>query len=155
LIFLWVVCMAPGSFAQVMDCEQTIAYAGEEFNAGHFSTVPSIHEPGKKEVKRDLRQSATLLLTQTDFLLDDPIGAKQSFLNVLEANPEFVADERIHPIDVVYLSKRFTATPRFSWFVNAGTNITPVRVIYDMKPMGSTSQDYLFRPGYNVGAGGE
>lgn len=138
-----------------MDCEQTIAYATDEYNAGHFYAVPSILERCMKDFTRDQRQRAYLLLTQTYLLLDDAAGARQSFLNVLEANPEFVTDERVHPIDVVYLSKRFTATPRFSWFVNAGTNVTPVRVIYDMNPMSSTSQKYVFRPGYNVGAGGE
>src|SRR5690606_28789029 len=103
---------------------------------------------------------AHLLLTQTYLLLDDPIGAQRSYLEVLAANPEFVPDEQVHSIDVVYLSKRFTATPKFSWFVSAGTNVSPIRVLVDnelgsLANPGSRKQAYSLRPGYHIGAGGE
>ncbi|MDQ2658706.1 MAG: hypothetical protein M3Y60_14885, partial [Bacteroidota bacterium] len=63
-----------------MDCEQTIAYATEEFNAGHFHSVPSILNDCLSKLNRDQRQRAHLLLTQTYLLLDDPIGAQRSYL---------------------------------------------------------------------------
>lgn len=148
-------------WAQKMDCEQTIAYATEEFNAGHFYSIPAILSECLNNFSREQRQRAYLLLTQTYLLLDDPIGAEKSFLEILSANPEFVADEQLHAIDIVYLSKRFTATPKFSWFVQAGSNISFARVILnnDLDPYKNGSKkikkDYGVRPGYHFGLGGE
>lgn len=140
---------------QAKDCEQTIALATDEFNAGHFYSVPGILNECLNSFTRDQRQRAFLLLTQTYLLLDDPIGAQRSYLEILGANPEFVADEQLHPIDVVYLSKKFTATPRLSWFVGGGSNVSPVRVIHDVEVSEDGREKYTLRPGYNLGAGGE
>ena len=142
--------------SQRTDNEQTIARATEEFNAGHFYSVPSILvNDSLKFFSREQKQRAFLLLTQTYLLLDDPFGTKNSFLEVLSANPEFIADEKLHPIDIVYLSKRFTATPKFSWFVGGGTNVSPIRLIYDLDIMEDKEEKYILLPGYQLGAGGE
>lgn len=158
IIFLFFVLIPTFSRSQTTECddpEQTIALATEEFNAGHFYGVPAILNKCFKDFNRDQRQRAHLLLTQTYLLLDDPIGAQRSFLEVLTANPEFVPDEQLHAIDVVYLSKRFTATPKFSWFVGAGSNVSPVRMIMDLEPTDSNEKKYRLLPGYNFGGGGE
>ncbi len=160
IIFFFVALMPTWATAQTMDCEQTIAYATEEFNAGHFYLVPAILDECMSRFSRDQRQRAQLLLTQTYLLLDDPVGAKRSYLEVLAANPEFVPDEQLHAIDVVYLSKRFTAVPKFSWFLSAGTNVSPVRVIAQNEitngHLGERVQkEYALRLGYGFGAGGE
>jgi hypothetical protein len=157
-VFLLIVILIPVSGkAQTveMDCEQTIAYATDEFNAGHFYSIPSILNECLKTFTREQKQRAFLLLTQTYLLLDDPIGAERSFLEILTANPEFVADEKIHPIDIVYLSKRYTATPKFSWFVGGGANVSPVRMILDNGVSENIREEYSLRPGYNFSAGGE
>lgn len=158
-IFLVAICIA-GTFrvlAQTEDCEVTINRALEEFNAGHFYVIPSVLSPCLNQFSTDQKQRAYLLLTQTYLLLDDPIGSRESFLALLRANPEFVADTAVHPIDVVYLSKKFTATSIFSWFAKAGTNTSLIRTIYDQSTLGETSavEDYGFRFGYQVSAGGD
>jgi hypothetical protein len=146
----------PFAKAQTTDCgEETITYATDEFNAGHFYSVPGILDECLKTFSREQKQRAYLLLTQTYLLLDDPIGARTSFLQILSVNPEFIADEKLHPIDIVYLGKRFTATPKFSWFVGGGTNVSPVRVIRNLYTGEPTSKKYFFLPGYNLGAGAE
>ncbi len=146
--------------AQTIDCEQTIVHATEEYNAGHFYAVPAILADCMTSFTRDQRQRANLLLTQTYLLLDDPVGAQRSYLEVLAANPEFVADEQLHAIEVVYLSKRFTAVPKFSWFLGGGTNVAPPRVIRTNEIasgyMGETvRKKYSLKPGYSIGGGGE
>ena len=141
--------------AQTLDCEQTLALPTEEYNAGHFYNVSSILNECLPKFNRDQRQRAFLLLTQTYLLLDDPIGAQRSYLEVLSANPEFVPDEQLHAIDIVYLSKRFTATPKFSWFVGAGSNVSTVSMIRDLDAANDESMSYKLRPGYNLGLGGE
>jgi len=160
IIFLFASLIPFRSVGQAIDCEQTIAYATEEFNEGHFYAVPGILSECLNSLNRDQRQRAHLLLVQTYLLLDDPIGAERSFMEVLAANPEFVADEQLHSIDVVYLSKRFTATPRFSWFVTGGTNVSPVRVIHDNEMTRGVEgeqveKSYSLRLGYTLGVGAE
>jgi hypothetical protein len=160
ILFLSALLMPAHGWAQKMDCEQTIAYANEEFNAGHFFSVPSILSECLKSFSREQRQRAFLLLTQTYLLLDDPVGAEKSFREVLTANPEFIADEQLHSIDIVYLSKKFIATPIFSWIVSAGSNVSPVRLIIDNDPAGKRigqheKKNFILVPGYHAGVGGE
>lgn len=151
--------LAPrAAWGQQTDCEETITHATDEFNAGHFYNIPAILNNCLKSFTREQKQRAYLLLTQTYLLLDDPIGAEKSYLEILRANPEFVAKEDLHAIDVVYLSKRYTATPKFSLFVRGGSNITPVRVIMDLSNdphQGNSEKKYTFRPGYQIGGGAE
>ena len=97
IIFLFILIPAFAT-AQTMDCEQTLALATEEYNAGHFYNVPSILNDCLTKFNRDQRQRAFLLLTQTYLLLDDPIGAQRSYLEVLAANPEFIPDEQLNAL---------------------------------------------------------
>lgn len=154
------ICMFGNAIAacgQNDDCELTISRALEEFNAGHFYSIPATLNPCLNQFTKEQKQRAYLLLTQTYLLLDDPIGAKQSYINVLRANPEFLTDTAIHPIDVIYLSKKFTATSIFSWFVKAGPNLSIVRPIYHLSAIGdpSVSEKYQISLGYQAMAGGD
>lgn len=155
IIFFLAALISTFAKAQTLDCEQTLALATEEFNAGHFYNVPSVLNDCLPKFNRDQRQRANLLLTQTYLLLDDPISTQRSFLEVLSANPEFVPDEQLHVIDIVYLSKRFTATPKFSWFVGAGSNVSPVSLIRELHVAKHQEKSYSLRPGYSLGFGGE
>ena len=145
------------AFAQSDDCEITLAKANEEFNSGHFYSVSGILEPCLRSFTSEQKQRAYLLLTQTCLLLDDPTGARNSYLSVLKANPEFVTDTAVHPIDVIYLSKKFTSTPIFSWFAKAGANGTMPRVIYSINEFGETgiSDKYKIAAGYQLAFGGD
>src|SRR5687767_6035217 len=113
------------AFAQDESCELTLAHASEEFQGGHFYSIPSILSPCLDKFTPEQQQRAFVLLTQTYLLLDDPYSAKHSYLRILRANPEFVADEDLHPSDFVYFSKKFISTPVFAWFVKAGANVSP------------------------------
>jgi hypothetical protein len=143
--------------AQNDDCELVLNRAAEEFNAGHFYVIPSVLSPCLDKFSAEQRQRAYLLLTQTYLLLDDPIGAKQSYLGVLKANPEFLTDTALHPIDVIYLSKKFTATSIFSWFAKAGSNVSVIRPIFERSTVGETTlkQNYKLRIGYQAAVGGD
>jgi outer membrane protein W len=143
--------------AQNDDCDVTINRALDEFNSGHFYTIPSVLSPCLDQFTREQSQRAYLLLTQTYLLLDDPISAKQSYLSLLKANPEFQTDTALHAIDVIYLSKRFTSTPVFSWMVKMGSNISMPRVIYDRDAFGESGvkEKYGLKMGYQAGIGGD
>jgi hypothetical protein len=157
LVLLLLLTSASHSFAQSEDCELTISRAVDEFNAGHFYIIPSVLSPCLNNFSVDQKQRAYLLLTQAYLLLDDPIGSRESFLLLLKANPEFVADTAVHSIDVIYLSKRFTATSVFSWFAKAGSNTSLVRVIHEQNTIGETgtTEKYDLRFGYQASVGGD
>ncbi|HMG90448.1 MAG TPA: porin family protein [Chryseolinea sp.] len=140
------------------ECELILTQATEEFNAGHLTSIAAmLKDCLDKNQRRDWRQRAYLLLAETYLLLEDPANAEQSYLNVLRANPEYITDPSRDPIDLVYLSGKFTATPIFSFHGYAGPNITPVRVIHDVHSGGEpyAKEDYSVRLGWQVGAGAE
>lgn len=146
-----------GARAQGENCEVTLTKATEEFQAGHFYTIPAILSRCLENFTKEQKQRANILLTQTYLLLDDPLGAKHSYLEILKANPEFLADPNVHSIDVVYLSKKFTATPIVAWFAKAGSNVSPIRVIHDIDLYGQPSarEKYSLKPGYQASIGGD
>jgi opacity protein-like surface antigen len=142
--------------AQSNSCEEQLSAATAEFEAGRFYGIPSMLAPCiDKGFTREQRQRAFLLLTQAYLLLDDPIGADNSYLEVLRANPEFLADTARDQIDVVYLSKRFTADPIFSLSGRIGGNFAPVRVISSITPSGEPGVEnkYKLRIGWQAGIG--
>jgi hypothetical protein len=156
-VFVVLVTICAKSFAQDENCEITLTQATEEFQAGHFYSIPGILSKCLDRFTSEQRQRAHILLTQTYLLLDDPLGAKRSYMEVLKANPEFIADPNVHTIDVVYLSKKFTSSAVFSWFGKIGTNVTPVRVIYDNDVFGqqNAAEKYSLQPGYQASAGAD
>ena len=143
--------------AQIDDCELMLNQATEEFNKGHFYGIAAMLKPCiDRGFSREQRQRAYLLLTQTYLLLDDPIGAENSYLSLLQANPEFLADPARDPIDVVYLSKKFTAEPIFSLFGKLGINTSPVHVIEYVNITGEPIRNkYILKPGWMMGVGAD
>src|SRR5690606_23139680 len=111
LIFCLQLFLCVGVYGQSSDdCEIILNQAAEEVSAGHFLGVDSLlADCLKGGFTREQRQRAYLLLTQVYLLLDNPEKAEESYLELLRANPEFVTDPSRDPIDVVYLSKKFTS----------------------------------------------
>ena len=148
------------AFTQADDCEETLKLAQAEFNAGHFYGVSSILKTCiDKGFTKEQQQRAYLLLTQTYLLIDDPIAAEDSYLKLLKANPEFETDVLRDPIDVVYLSKKFTTAPIFSVYAKAGPNISIAGVIHSVNLFSSDGKNlqksYLMKPGFQLSLGGE
>ena len=147
-------------WAQGNTCEEQLNAATAEYEAGRFYSIPSMLKPClDRGFTREQRQRAYLLLSQTYLLLEDPIGADNSYLELLRANPEFLPDTALHQIDVVYLSKKFTADPVFAFYGKAGGNITLARVInslYTYTSSGFPPRDkYKLAPGFQVGGGAD
>ncbi|HYG18176.1 MAG TPA: outer membrane beta-barrel protein [Ohtaekwangia sp.] len=137
------------------ECELVLNRATDEFNAGHFYGIPAmLNDCLNKNQRSGWRQRAYLLLAETYLLLDDPFGAERSYLEVLRSNPEFRTDPAIDPIDLVYLSAKFTATPVFTVHGKLGSNVSPVRALLTRNTFsGTTSDRYLLRPGLHLGGG--
>lgn len=138
------------------DCDQTIGHAETEFNAGHFYSIPGILKDCLEHGNLSSGQSvrAYMMLCQAYLIIDDPIAADDSYLKLLRADPEFVPNEKDHPIDVVYLSKKFTATPVFTPHFRLGANTSLFHSIYSTSPQPyPTSTNNTLRIGFQAGAG--
>src|SRR5690606_9743552 len=156
LIFMFLLFSCMVSYAQKSDdCEIIRTRATEEVNAGHFYGIDSLMADCLKGgFSREQRQRAYLLLTQVYLLLDEGEEAETAYLEVLRANPEFVTDPSRDPIDVVYLSKKFTATPVFSLFGRVGGNTTFVNVLRSMSITGEpVDTQYILLPGWTAAFG--
>ncbi|HWA35496.1 MAG TPA: porin family protein [Cyclobacteriaceae bacterium] len=141
--------------AQGSDCDLALTHAESEFSAGHFYSIPSILGRCPEEgLSKENTVRAYLLLCQAYLILDNPIAADDSYLKLLKVDPEYVATEDKDPIDVVYLSKKFTATPIFTPHFRLGFNTSIYRSIYSVstEPYGLQPQNTL-RLGFQGGAG--
>lgn len=137
------------------DPEITLTLATEEFNAGHFYGIEGILKPcvSNRTFTKEQLVRAYQLLTQTYLILENPTAAEESYLNLLGANPEYICNPERDPIDVVYLSKKFTATPIFSWFVHASGNSSIPRIIKDHQINVGSRQQYSLKPRWSAGGG--
>ena len=119
------------SFAQSdSECEQSLTQAQNEFDAGHFYGLPAILKDCLSKFSTEQSVRAYMLLAQSYLLIDDPIAAEDSYLKLLRADPEYVADVSKDPIDIFYLSKKFTTTPIFTPHVRFGGNTSIYRLIH-------------------------
>jgi Outer membrane protein beta-barrel domain len=141
--------------AQDKDCEQTLIQADAEFNSGRFYGIPSLLKSClERGFTNEQKVRAYLILTQAYLILDDPIAADDSYLKLLNADPEYVANPARDPIDVYYLSKKFTSTPVFTPHLRAGFNTSRPRVIQEITTSGaSLDKREIFKVGFQLGVG--
>lgn len=143
-------------WAQDPEPEQIILQAGDEFNAGRFYGLPTLLKPVLENPKTTNEQKvrAYLLLTQAYLILDDPIAADDSYLKLLRADPEYVANTARDPIDVYYLSKKFTSIPIFTPHLRIGLNTSLPRNIYEISTTGTPlDSKNILKIGIQVGGG--
>lgn len=139
----------------ITDCEATLAVATGEFNAGRFFSLPSILKSClEKGFTNEQKIRAYILLCQVYLINDSPEEAEASYLKLLQTNPEYIATPEIDPIDVVYLSKKFTTRPVFTPHLRFGANASVISKIHenstDSKP---TESNYYLKPGITLGGG--
>jgi hypothetical protein len=142
--------------AQSNECEQSLSQATEEFNAGHFYGIPSLLRSciDGNELTNEQRVRAYLLLCQAYLIIDDPIAAEDSYLKLLKADPEYVATYEKDPVDIVYLSKKFTSTPVFTPHIRIGGNTSVYRTILDINTQDAPDKvKHILKPGFQFGAG--
>jgi hypothetical protein len=140
-------------FGQGQNCEQILNQATAEFDAGRFYSLPSILKPCLDNgFSKEQKVRAYLLLTQSYLILNDPIAAENSYLQLLKADPEYVANPVRDPVDVYYLSKKFTTTPVFTPSFFVGPNVTFPRLIFETNTSATPTQsDIKYKIGYQLG----
>src|ERR1041385_7121720 len=141
------------------DCLTALSHAESEFSAGRFYGIPAMLEDCLKRNRfsNEEKVRVYMLLTQVYLLTDDHAAADNSYLQLLNANPEFVPSD-LDPIDVIYLSKKFTSTPIFTPHFKAGGNISNQSIIYTQNTIStpdSTRVRNIALPGWTIGGGVE
>jgi hypothetical protein len=165
LIFLTLLILASG-FASgqvdtvsnnkaVKDCEATLAVATGEFHAGRFFSLPSILKGClDRGFTNEQKIRAYILLCQVYLINDNPAEAEASYLKLLQVNPEYIATPEIDPIDVVFLSKKFTTRPVFTPHVRFGVNATTRSIIHNVQTHSKKVQSNTnLKPGISIGGG--
>jgi hypothetical protein len=141
---------------QDVSCQATLSAAENDFVAGKFYGIPSLLQGciDRNAFSKEEQFRVYMLLTQAYLLSDDPASAEDSYLLLLQADPEFVADAAADPIDVVYLSKKFTTTPIFTPHFKIGPNLTGQKIIHHNGVSGTNVvRDYTPQVGVTMGAG--
>ena len=143
------------AFGQESGCQQTLNLANDEFSAGRFYGIPAmLKDCLDRGFSNEQKFQAYYLLAQVYLILDDPIAAENSYLKLLEADPEFVAMPENDPIDLVYLSKKFTATPIFTPHLMLGGNASVVRTIHEINTEGyPVKREDKLQPNLQFGGG--
>ena len=120
-------------FSQVEGpCAQKLAEANDEFEEGHFYTISGLLKSCiRRGFSKEQRIQAHYLLTRTYLYLDKPDSAEYHYLELLKENPEYRVDEENDPIDIVYLSEKFTTSPIISISAEGGTNLTMISILND------------------------
>ena len=136
------------------ECEQTLTNAQNEFDAGHFYGLPAILKDCLSKFSTEQSVRAYILLAQSYLLIDDPSAAEDSYLKLLKADPEYVADVAKDPIDIFYLSKKFSTTPVFTPHFRAGVNTSIYRLIHEINPASeSINEQHTLKVGFQFGGG--
>ncbi len=157
----WVLCFLLllecfAAFAQ-RNCQETLQLSRSNFDKGHLYSIPSILKPCiDKGFTKQEKIQAYWLLTQVYLLVDDPISAEDSYLKLLNLDPEYKVDEVNDPVELVYLSRNFKTTPVFSWHMaKVGVNIGNFTVINAQSMDGSNQSkgDYKSKLGFQIGTG--
>jgi len=146
------------SVGQSLSCEATLTKARESFEAGHLYGIPATLKPCLDNgFDKSQRIQAYLLLTRTYLLIDDPISAEDSYLKLLKLDPEYNIDKDRDPVDIVYLSEKFTTTPIFVLFAKAGGNLAMIDVIHNFGTDNTelSNEDYTNSGGIQLAAGSE
>ncbi len=146
------------AWSQKTDCTQSLTQAQDEFNAGHFFGLSSILQECLESngFSNEQKVQAYRLLAQAYLLTEDPIAAEDSYLRLLKADPEYLADEIKDPVDVYYLSKKFTATPRFTpTLFRLGGNLSFARTIQKINTNSDPNTTYrqVVKAGFQIGTG--
>jgi len=148
--------MIESAWSQKAACVESLSLAQDEFNAGHFFGLSSILQGCLESngFTNEQKVQAYRLLAQAYLLTDDPMAAEDSYLRLLNADPEYVADEIKDPVDIYYLSKKFTATPRFTpTIIRAGANLSIARIIHheNTNSLVDTKYRQIVKTGFQIG----
>jgi tetratricopeptide (TPR) repeat protein len=127
------------------NCEEILNEAQLEFAEGRFFNLPELLKDCLYDAfSTDQKFRAYYILTQAYLVLGKYAEAENSYVMLLKMNPEFVASIERDPVELYYLSKKFTSQPKVSWHANLGVNTSFITTLADVstysgKPANTTA----------------
>lgn len=147
LVFIFFLGSSQIAFAQ---CEDALIDARASFESGNVERIPSSLFNCLDQLTKADQVEAYKLLSISYLYMDDPIGAENSFLALLEVDPEFKVSPS-DPIELVYLSRQYITTPITSYALKLGGNISTVTVL-NQNSIEASPTDIKYKPrgGFNL-----
>ena len=146
------------TLAGYAQCTEALNNARDKYEAGHLHEIPAIL---KKCLEGGFSKSekveAYRLLTITYLYIDDPVGAENSFMELLHEEPEYRVTQ-LDPIELDHLSKQFITNPIITFRpIKLGLGISEVQVIHNngTDNTAQTQEYYSYNEGIKVGVGGD
>lgn len=141
------------------ECLATLSHAESEFAAGRFFGIPALLKEclDRDKYSNEEKVRVYMLLAQVYLLTDNPTEADRAYLQLLRSNPEFLPSDS-DPVDIIYLSKKFTTRPVFTPHIKLGGNLSSQSVIYPQNTIStpdSTRARYTPMAGWTMGGGVE
>jgi len=148
-----------GNFSYAQDCSDNLDQAKSLYREGKLYDIPGIMENclGDNDLERGQRVEAFELLSLTYLYIDEPELAEESYLNLLDADPEYQPDSIIE-VEIEFLSKKFKTTPIFTVYpAKLGTNVTFPRVVNTngTDNTNNSKQSYKSQWGFQFGGGAD
>lgn len=135
-------------------CAQSLNSARTLYSEGHFYRVPEVlQECLERGFSREQRIQAYHLLTMAYLYMDEHALAEESYLKLLQLDPEFDVENDNEHIEIVYLNNKYKTTPIFTLTAQAGVNATIPVII---NPYDVSQKDpvvYEYGAGYWFGPG--
>ncbi|MCU0420599.1 MAG: PorT family protein [Cyclobacteriaceae bacterium] len=153
IFFAWI--SAAALQAQETTVDDVLNRATEAFSVGHFSTVRlMLSDSLTRKMSNEQKQRTFAMLAQVYLILDKPRTADSCYLLLLRANPEFVPTPETDPIDIVYLSQKFTTRPLFTPHVRLGMPLAWATNLFSTNTSSlATDASQSVRPNVEFGAG--
>ena len=153
-VFLFTTTIAFGQ-----DCSDNLDRAKAQYREGKLYEIAGLMEGcmDGNQLSRQQKVEAYELLSLTYLYIDEPELAEESYLKLLQADPEYSPDSAIE-VEISFLSKKFKTTPIFTLYpAKIGTNVTIPRVINvnGTDNTSNSSQYYDSQWGVQIGGGGD
>lgn len=149
---------ANSSFAQDQ-CALVLNEAEDRYEQGKLYEIPEmIQHCLDKGFSKEQKIQAYRLLTLTYLFLDYGAEADSAYLQLLKLAPEYAANDRLDPMEMINHHKSFTTKPKyFIGLGKVGINFSFVNVLtdYSMSQSDNGTSNYSSVPGFHVGFGGE
>lgn len=153
--FIFVGFVVNSSFAQQgLSCSERLSIAEDSYEEGKLSGIADLLNKGGCFVKggytKEEQVSAYRLMALVSIFNDDEIGAEESVINLLIADPEHSASED-DPVELELLFEKYRSDPIFRIGVKLGTNFTFVNSMASYSAYsssGGAQKEFNLKPGF-------
>ncbi len=155
-IFLYLAFLIAIPSRAQLSCTERLTLAQEQLDLGRFYSINELLKSciEKEEFTREQEAQAYLLLTRVYLYMDDPDSVDINYLKLLGVNPEHTFDADRDPIDMYYLSEKYTTRPVFSLHLGKlFMGFSSPDIIHEYGVYNTEGSGKGYSPGFGIGLG--